>query len=153
MSSLSSISIRRPVLASVLSVVIVIFGALSYSYLGVREYPAVDLPVITVSTSYSGANADVIEMDITEPIEAQINAVSGIRTLSSISEEGRSIIRVEFGIDADLEVAANDIRDRVSRAIESLPPDANPPSIRKEDADSDPIVFLNISSPTAIELS
>jgi multidrug efflux pump len=118
MSSLSSISIRRPVLASVLSVVIVIFGALSYSYLGVREYPAVDLPVITVSTSYSGANADVIEMDITEPIEAQINAVSGIRTLSSISEEGRSIIRVEFGIDADLEVAANDIRDRVSRAIE-----------------------------------
>lgn len=147
MSSLSSISIRRPVLASVLSVVIVIFGALSYSYLGVREYPAVDLPVITVSTSYSGANADVIEMDITEPIEAQINAVSGIRTLSSISEEGRSIIRVEFGIDADLEVAANDIRDRVSRAIESLPPDANPPSIRKEDADSDPIVFLNISSP------
>lgn len=147
MSSLSTISIRRPILASVFSATIIIFGIISYGNLSVREYPAVDLPVITVTTSYSGANASVIEMEITEALESQINAVSGIRTLTSISEEGRSVIRVEFGIDTDLEVAANDIRDRVSRTLESLPPDANPPSVRKEDADNDPILMLNISSP------
>src|SRR5690625_155458 len=90
MSSLSTISIRRPVLASVMSIVIVIFGILSYFELGIREYPVVDPPVITISTSYTGANADIIEREITEPIEAQVNAVSGIRTLSSVSQEGRS---------------------------------------------------------------
>src|SRR5690625_1482256 len=146
MSSLSTISIRRPVLASVMSIVIVIFGILSYFELGIREYPVVDPPVITISTSYTGANADIIEREITEPIEAQVNAVSGIRTLSSVSQEGRSVIQVEFSIDTDLEVAANDVRDRVSRAVENLPPDANPPSVRKEDSDSDPIIFVNLSS-------
>ncbi len=147
MSKISSISIRRPVLASVMSIVIVVFGIIAYPNLGVREYPAVDMPVITVSTSYSGANADVIEREVTEPLEAQINAVSGIRNLTSISASGSSLIRVEFDINVDMETAANDVRDRVYRAVESLPPEANPPSVRKEDADSSPIIFMNINSP------
>ncbi|MCH8494338.1 MAG: efflux RND transporter permease subunit [Balneolales bacterium] len=147
MSKLSSISIRRPVLASVLSIVIVVFGIIAYPNIGIREYPVVESPVITVSTTYTGANADVIEREITEPLELQVNAVSGIRSLTSVSSAGRSLIRVEFDINIDMETAANDVRERVSRAVESLPDDANPPSIRKEDADSAPIVFLNLNSP------
>ncbi|MDX1586825.1 MAG: efflux RND transporter permease subunit, partial [Balneolaceae bacterium] len=144
--SLSSLSIRRPVLASVMSIVIILFGVISFNYLGVREYPAVDPPIITVSTSYIGANADVIESQITEPLEESINGVAGIRTLSSTSREGRSTITVEFDIDQDLETAANDVRDRVSRSINSLPPDAEPPVVSKADADAFPIVFLNVNS-------
>ena len=144
--SLSSLSIRRPVLASVMSIVIILFGIISFNYLGVREYPAVDPPIITVSTSYIGANADVIESQITEPLEESINGVAGIRTLSSTSREGRSTITVEFDIDQDLETAANDVRDRVSRSINSLPPDAEPPVVSKADADAFPIVFLNVNS-------
>jgi len=144
--SLSSLSIRRPVLASVMSIVIVLFGFISFNYLGIREYPAVDPPIITVSTTYIGANADVIESQITEPLEESVNGVAGIRTLSSTSREGRSTITVEFDIDVDLETAANDVRDRVSRAISSLPPDAEPPVVTKADADAFPIVFLNVNS-------
>jgi len=144
--SLSSLSIRRPVLASVMSIVIVLFGAISFNYLGVREYPSVDPPIITVSTTYIGANADVIESQITEPLEESINGIAGIRTLSSTSREGRSTITVEFDIDQDLETAANDVRDRVSRSISSLPPDAEPPVVSKADADAFPIVFLNVNS-------
>lgn len=144
--SLSSLSIRRPVLASVMSIVIILFGIISFNYLGIREYPAVDPPIITVSTSYIGANADVIESQITEPLEESINGVAGIRTLSSTSREGRSTITVEFDIDQDLETAANDVRDRVSRSISNLPPDAEPPVVSKADADAFPIVFLNVNS-------
>src|SRR5690625_1586131 len=146
MSRISSISIRRPEFAMVMSIVIVIFGSIGYNELGIREYPVVDPPVITVSTSYTGASSDVVEREITEPLEDQINAVSGIRTLTSTSMEGRSEIRVEFNINTDIEVAANDVRDRVSRALGDLPDDANPPSIRKEDADSDPILLVNLHS-------
>ncbi|MFW6276752.1 MAG: efflux RND transporter permease subunit, partial [Bacteroidota bacterium] len=146
--SLSSLSIRRPVLATVMSIVIVLFGIIGYSYLGVREYPSVDPPIITVTTNYTGANADVIETQITEPLEESINGIAGIRTLTSVSRDGRSTIRVEFGIDTDLEAAANDVRDRVSRAQYRLPPDTDPPIISKADADASPIVFLNIKSDT-----
>ena len=111
--TLYSLSIRRPVLALVMSITIVLFGVIGFRSLGVREFPSVDSPVITVSTSYRGANADVIESQITEPLEESINGVAGIRTLTSVSRESRSTIRVEFGIDADLETAANDVRDRV----------------------------------------
>ena len=114
--SLSSLSIRRPVLAIVMSVAIVLFGIIGYTYLGIREYPAVDPPIITVSTTYTGANADVIESEITEPLEESINGIAGIRSLTSVSRDGRSTITVEFGIDVNLEVAANDVRDKVSRA-------------------------------------
>ncbi len=144
--SLSSLSIRRPVLASVMSLVIVLFGVISFTYLGVREYPAVDPPIITASTTYIGANADVIETQITEPLEESINGIAGIRTLSSTSREGRSTITVEFDLDVDLETAANDVRDRVSRSMSSLPPDAEPPVVSKADADAFPIVFLNVNS-------
>lgn len=147
MSRISTISIKRPVLAWVMSIVIILFGLISWLELGVREYPAVDPPVITISTSYTGASADIIQREITEPIESQVNAVSGIRSLTSSSSEGRSVIVVEFGVGTDLEVAANDVRDRVSRAVEDLPDDARPPSVRKEDADSDPILFVNLWSP------
>lgn len=146
-TALSSLSIRRPVLATVFSIVIVVFGLASFTQLGVREFPAVDPPVITVQTEYAGANAEIIESQITEPLEEFINAVAGIRTLSSVSREGRSTIRVEFSIDADLEVAANDVREQVSQAVRNLPPDADPPIVRKEDADSSPVIFLNVYSP------
>ncbi len=144
--SLYSLSIRRPVLAVVMSIVIVLFGVISFRYLGVREYPSVDPPVISVATSYTGANADVIESQITEPIEEAVNGVEGVRTLTSVSREGRSTVTVEFGLDTDLERAANDVRDRVSRAMRNLPPDAEPPIVSKADADSQPIVFLNVKS-------
>ncbi|MDZ7758500.1 efflux RND transporter permease subunit [Rhodohalobacter sp.] len=144
--SLSSLSIRRPVLASVMSIVIVLFGVISFFYLGVREYPSVDPPIVTVSTSYVGANADVIESQITEPLEESVNGIAGIRTLTSTSRQGQSTITVEFDLEIDMEAAANDVRDRVSRAQRNLPPDAEPPTVQKADADASPIVFLNVNS-------
>ncbi|TVR76967.1 MAG: efflux RND transporter permease subunit [Chitinophagaceae bacterium] len=144
--SLSKISINRPVLASVMSIVIVLMGVIGYTYLGVREYPAVDPPRITVTTNYIGANADVIESQITEPLEESISGIAGIESLNSVNNEGRSTITVEFDLSIDLEAAANDVRDRVSRAVRNLPPDAEPPIVAKADADASPIVFLNIQS-------
>jgi multidrug efflux pump len=146
--SLSQISIKRPVLATVMSIIIVLFGAIGYTFLGVREYPSVDPPIITVSTNYTGANADVMETQITEPLEESINGIAGIRSLKSVSRDGRSTITVEFNIDVDLEAAANDVRDRVSRAERNLPPDTDPPTVSKADADASPIAFLNVKSET-----
>jgi len=146
--SLSAVSIQRPVLAIVMSIVIVVFGIIGYTYLGVREYPSVDPPIITVSTNYIGANADVIESQITEPLEESINGISGIKSLTSASRDGRSTITVEFDIDVDLEAAANDVRDRVSRSLSNLPPDVDMPIVSKADADATPIVFLTIKSDT-----
>ncbi len=153
--SLSSISIRRPVLAIVMSITIVVFGVIGYTYLGVREFPSVDPPIITVSTTYVGANADVIESQVTEPLEESINGIAGIKTLTSVSRDGRSTITVEFDIDVDMEAAANDVRDRVSRASYNLPPDIEIPIVSKADADAIPIVFLNVQSDTRnlLELS
>ena len=144
--SLSSLSIRRPVLAIVMSIVILLFGIIGYTYLGVREYPSIDPPIITVSTSYVGANADIIESQITEPLEEQINGIAGIRSLTSVSRDGNSQITVEFDISSDLETAANDVRDRVSIAIRRLPADVDPPTVSKADADAVPIVFLSVKS-------
>lgn len=144
--SLSSISIKRPVLAIVMALTIVLFGIIGFNFLGVREYPNVDPPVITVVANYTGANADVIESQITEPLEESISGVAGIRTLSSVSREGRATITVEFNLDIDLEAAANDVRDRVSRAQRRLPPDADVPIVLKADADAVPIIFINIKS-------
>ena len=153
--SLSSLSIRRPVLAIVMSIVILLFGIIGYTYLGVREYPSIDPPIITVSTSYVGANADIIESQITEPLEEQINGIAGIRSLTSVSRDGRSQITVEFDISSDLETAANDVRDRVSIARSRLPQDVDPPTVSKADADAVPIVFLNVKSDkrTLLDLS
>ena len=141
-----SLSIRRPILSIVMSLTILIFGIISYFYLGVREYPAVDPPVVTVTTTYPGANPDIIESQITEPLEESISGIAGIRTMTSVSSYGRSTIRVEFTVDQDLEAAANDVRDRVSRAIRLLPPDVNPPIVQKADADAFPIIVLTVQS-------
>ena len=146
MASLSNISIDRPVLAIVMSLTILIFGVIGFFFLGVREYPSVDPPIITVSTTYIGANAEVIETQITEPLEESINGIEGIKSLSSASRDGRSSITVEFELESNLEAAANDVRDRVSRAMRQLPPDADPPIVTKADANSDPIIMLMISS-------
>jgi len=144
--SLSSISIQRPVLATVMSIVIVLFGVIGLSSLGIREYPSVDPPIITVSTSYVGANADIIESQITEPIEEAVNGIAGIRSITSVSRDGRATVTVEFNLEVDLETAANDVRDKVSQAVGRLPVDAEPPVVSKADADSSPIIFLNIQS-------
>ncbi|EMR01595.1 Efflux pump membrane transporter BepE [Cesiribacter andamanensis AMV16] len=129
-----------------MSIVILIFGGIGFSFLGVREYPSVDPPIITVSTNYVGANADIIESQITEPLEESINGIAGIKSLTSVSRDGRSTITVEFELGVDLEAAANDVRDKVSRAQSQLPPDTDPPIVSKADADSSPIVFLNLKS-------
>ncbi len=144
--SLSSISIRRPVLSIVMSIVIVLFGIIGYTYLGIREYPSIDPAIINVRANYPGANADIIESQVTEPLEEQINGIAGIRSLTSVSRDGSSSITVEFNINIDLEDAANDVRDRVSRAQRFLPQDVDPPIVSKADADAVPIVFLNVKS-------
>ncbi|KEO73228.1 efflux RND transporter permease subunit [Anditalea andensis] len=146
MASLSTVTIRRPVLAIVLSLTILLFGLIGISFLGVREYPSVDPPIINVRTTYVGANADVIEAQITEPLEEAINGISGIKSLTSVSNDGTSNITVEFDVGADLEAAANDVRDKVSGAQRNLPLDTDPPVVSKADSDSQPIVFLNVQS-------
>ena len=144
--NISGIFIKRPVLAMVSSILIVLFGVIGYIYLGVREYPSVDPPTVTVSTNYPGANADIIESQITEPLEESINGIAGIRTLTSSSRDGGSSITVEFEIGIEMEAAANDVRDRVSRARSKLPPDVDPPIVVKSDADSSPIYVLTVKS-------
>ena len=144
--NISELSIRRPVLATVLTLIILLFGAVGYISLGVREYPSVDNPIISVSCSYAGANADVIENQITEPLEQNINGIPGIRSLTSVSQQGSSRITVEFELSVDLETAANDVRDKVSRAQRYLPRDCDPPTVSKADADAMPILMVAIQS-------
>ena len=144
--NISELSIRRPVLATVLTIIIVIFGIIGYNNLGVREYPSVDNPIISVSCSYAGANAEVIESQITEPLEQNINGIPGIRSISSVSQQGQCRITVEFELSVDLETAANDVRDKVSRAQRYLPRDCDPPTVSKADADATPIMMIAIQS-------
>ncbi len=146
--SLSSTCIQRPVLTIVFSIAIIIFGIIGFTYLGVREYPNVDPAVITVRTTYTGSNADVIDSQITQPLEEEISSVPGIRYISSVSREGRSDITMEFNLGVNLETAANDVRDKVAGAVSSLPPDVDPPRVSKADADATPIVVVNVASPT-----
>ncbi|MFM8710684.1 MAG: efflux RND transporter permease subunit, partial [Sphingomonadales bacterium] len=147
--SFTETSVKRPVLTIVLSVLIILFGMIGFNYLGVREYPAIDPPTITVRTNYTGANADVIESQITEPLEEQLNGIDGIRSITSQSSLGVSNITVEFTLESNLEAAANDVRDRVSRAIRQLPPDlTNPPTVTKSDANSDAILAVTVQSDT-----
>ena len=144
--NISELSIRRPVLSTVMTLIILLFGIIGYNSLGVREYPSVDNPIISVSCSYPGANADVIENQITEPLEQNINGIPGIRSLSSTSSQGSSRITVEFELSVDLETAANDVRDKVSRAQRYLPRDCDPPTVSKADADATPILMVTIGS-------
>lgn len=147
--SISSTSINRPVLAIVMNLIILLFGLIGYKFLGVREFPAIDPPVITVRTNYTGASAEVIESQITEPLEKSINGIDGIRTISSTSAQGVSSITVEFNLSADLESAANDVRDKVAQALRQLPQDIDAaPTVTKADANSDAIISMTVQSDT-----
>jgi multidrug efflux pump len=146
MANISELSIKRPVLATVMVLIVLLFGFIGYTSLGVREYPSVDQPVISVQTSYPGANAEVIMNQITEPLEMNINGIPGIRSLSSVSSQGQSRITVEFELSVDLETAANDVRDKVSRAQRYLPRDCDPPTVSKADADAQPIMQIGVRS-------
>ncbi|MCD9015272.1 efflux RND transporter permease subunit [Parachryseolinea silvisoli] len=151
--NISELSLKRPVLAIVMNIAIVVFGAIGFSFLGVRDYPAIDPPNISVRTSYSGANADIIESQITEPLEKSINGIAGIKNISSSSSQGTSSINIEFNLDVDLEAAANDVRDKVSQATRQLPQDLDaPPEVSKADASSDYIISLAVQSGTRNQL-
>jgi len=154
--NISALSLKRPVLATVMNLIIILFGIVGYTFLAVRDYPAIDPPIITVSTNYTGANADIIESQITEPLEKQINGIPGIRSISSTSSLGSSQITVEFNLGTDLEAAASDVRDKVGQAQRSLPQDIDaPPTVSKADANSDFILILAVQSRTKslLELS
>lgn len=145
--SLPSLSLKRPVFAIVMNIIIVIFGVVGFNFLGVRDFPAIDPPIVNVRTSYAGANSDIIETQITEPLEKSINGIAGIKNISSSSSQGSSNITVEFELGIDLEAAANDVRDKVSQALRSLPPDIDaPPVVSKEDANSDYILSMTVQS-------
>ena len=144
--SLASTSINRPVLSTVFALVILLFGVVGMTFLGIREFPSVDPPIINVMTTYPGANSDVIETQITEPLEQSINGIPGIRSLTSVSSQGMSNITVEFELSVDMETAANDTRDKVSQAMRQLPQDCDPPVVAKADADANPIMLLTIES-------
>ena len=147
--NISELSLKRPVLATVMNIAIVIFGLVGYSFLALREYPAIDPPIISVQTSYTGANSEVIQSQITEPLEKAINGIPGIRTINSSSSVGNSNITVEFNLGVNLETAANDVRDKVGQAVRSLPEDINnPPVVSKADANSDFIIMLTLRSKT-----
>lgn len=145
--SLSTLSIKRPVLTIVMNLMIILFGIIGYTYLGVREFPSIDPAVISVRTNYTGANADIIESQITEPLEKVINSIDGIRNISSSSNQGVSLITIEFNLDKNLEEAANDVRDKVAQAVRLLPEDITaPPVVAKEDVDAFPIISMTIQS-------
>ncbi|MEO6253003.1 MAG: efflux RND transporter permease subunit [Ferruginibacter sp.] len=151
--NISELSLRRPVMAVVLSIIIILFGVIGFKFLGIRDYPAIDPPNISVRTSYPGANSDIIESQITEPLEKAINGIAGIKNITSSSSQGNSNINVEFELGEDLEAAANDVRDKVSQAIRSLPSDLDaPPVVSKADASSDPIISMTVQSNTRNQL-
>lgn len=143
---LSDVSVKRPVFATVISLLLVAFGLLSFSELTVREYPDTSPPIVSVSTSYPGASAEIIEQQITQLIEEQINGIEGVNIISSSSSDGSSRVSVEFDVGRDIDQAANDIRDKISRVSRRLPEDVDPPVIAKADADSRPIAFFNLTS-------
>jgi multidrug efflux pump len=151
--NISELSLRRPVLAIVLNIIIIVFGVIGFKFLGVRDYPAIDPPNINVRTSYGGANPDIIETQITEPLEKAINGIAGIKNITSSSNAGSSNINVEFELGVDLEAAANDVRDKVSQATRQLPADLDaPPVVSKADASSDPILSMTVQSNTRNQL-
>src|SRR5688572_28973724 len=151
--NISELSLKRPVMAIVMNIIIVVFGIIGFGFLGVRDYPAIDPPNVSVSTTYAGANAVIIESQITEPLEKAINGIAGIKNITSSSSQGRSNINVEFELSVDLEAAANDVRDKVGQAVRSLPQDLDaPPVVSKADASADPIISMTVQSDTRNQL-
>ena len=143
---LSDGSVRRPVFAAVAAIVLCVIGAAAFFFLPVRELPDVDPPIVSVSTSYAGASAEVIESRITEPIEQQVAGIQGIERINSTSRDGRSSVNIEFSLDRNIDDAANDVRDRISRVLGSLPEQADPPEVAKADSDGSPIMILFLRS-------
>ncbi|HRE86726.1 MAG TPA: efflux RND transporter permease subunit, partial [Accumulibacter sp.] len=142
---LSDVSVTRPVFASVMSLLLIAFGLLSFDRLPLREYPDIDPPIVTVDTGYPGAAANVVENRVTKLIEERISGIEGIRFIASSSEDGRSRITLEFAVGRDIDAAANDIRDRVSAIVDDLPDEAEPPDIQKQDSNEDVIMWLNLA--------
>jgi hydrophobe/amphiphile efflux-1 (HAE1) family protein len=154
--SLSTLSIKRPVFTIVINLTIIVFGIIGYSFLGVREFPSIDPAQISIRTDYAGANSDIIESQITEPLEKAINSIDGIKNITSSSVQGTSTITIEFNLNKDLETAANDVRDKVALAAKTLPKDIDaPPVVSKADANADAIISMTVQSDTrnALELS
>ncbi|WP_221415971.1 efflux RND transporter permease subunit [Brevundimonas bullata] len=145
---LSDLSVRRPVFAAVAAIVLCVIGLAAFFFLPVRELPDVDPPVVSVSTSYAGASAEVIESRITEPIEQQIAGIQGVERINSSSRDGRSNVNIEFSLDRNIDDAANDVRDRISRVVGRLPDQADPPEVAKADSDSQPIMVMFLRSTT-----
>jgi multidrug efflux pump len=151
--TISELSLRRPVLAIVMNILIVLFGVIGFQFLGVRDFPAVDPPIVSVSTTYAGANADIVESQITEPLEKAVNGIAGVRNITSTSSQGRSNISIEFSLSVDLEAAASDVRDKVAQAVRNLPPDLDgQPVVQKSDASARPIVSTTVQSDTRNQL-
>src|SRR5918993_1270523 len=147
--NISEVSLKRPVLAIVMNILLMLFGVVGFTFLGVRDYPAIDPPNVSVRTNYSGANADIIESQITEPLEKSINGIAGIKNITSSSSVGTSNINIEFELGVDLETATNDVRDKVSQAVRQLPQDlTSPPVVSKADANSDAIISMTVQSST-----
>ena len=144
---LSDLSVRRPVFAAVLAILLTIIGVVGFLSLSVREYPDTDPPVVSVETAYTGAAASVIEARITQPIEEALSGIEGIQTITPRSRDGVSDVSIEFRPGRDIDSAANDVRDRIGSVVEDLPEEVIAPEVRKVDADSSPILFLVISRP------
>src|SRR3954464_12473481 len=142
---ISDLSIRRPVLASMISLALVLFGAIGYTRLSVREFPDVDAPIVSVTTALPGANPQVVESAVTDILEEELSTVEGLRTLTSSSQEGFSNITLEFNLDRNVDAAAQDTRDKVARVRERLPEDVEEPVVAKEDADAQPFFWLALS--------
>ncbi len=144
---LSDVSIKRPVFATVMSLILIVLGVVSFTRLPLRELPDVDPPVVSVNTSYTGASAAVVESRITQVLEDAISGIEGVDLITATSRNGRSDINIDFTLTRDIEGAANDVRDAISRVSNRLPEDVDPPQVAKQDSDSSPIMFLNLSAP------
>ncbi len=143
---LSDVSVKRPVFATVINLLLLVFGIVAVSYLSLREYPDIDPPIVSVNTSYPGASAEIVETRITQLLEERISGIEGIKNISSSSRNGRSSITIEFNLSRDIDAASNDVRERISRALNSLPDQAFPPEVAKTNSDEDVIVWFNLRS-------
>ena len=143
---LSDVSVKRPVFATVINLLLVIFGVVAISMLSLREYPDIDPPIVSVNTTYAGASANIVETRITQLLEDRISGIEGIKNVTSTSRNGRSDITIEFKLSRDIDAAANDVRERVSRALNNLPDQADPPEVSKANSDESAVVWYNLRS-------
>lgn len=143
---LSDLSVKRPVFATVLNILLVVFGIVAFTMLPLREYPDIDRPIVSIDTDYPGASAEVVETQVTQLVEDRISGIEGIKNISSSSSNGRSSISIEFNLTRDIDAASNDVRERVSRVLDNLPEEADPPEVSKASSDESTIVWYNLRS-------